>query len=524
MVITLLVALYLAAALASSREKPLWHDELFTWHIAQAPTVAGMLCQIRSLDLNPPLTYLLTRISFHLFGTGILATRLPEIFSYLFLLVAVYRFVCRRMGVCFATFAIALLLAGNSLPMAVEARPYSLLLGLLALALLAWQTAKERQVGRRTISLWLLGTAILFMMLSHIFAVFALASLLAAEAFLAVKTRCIDWPVLLALLLPSPAILTYMPLVRTHGAAIYPPAFQPDGATIFAFYIGAVESELVVLLLAALIVLLVSGPRRLQASPPAQGHAWSFAPAEWVVLIGLMLFPLGLLGWLAVHHGAWFPRYGAASLIGFALLAAALLARWTTYDGKRNPGAALAGSVVALLISAVPFAAIQEIASGRLRHPLLLGEPVLAPCDACTLSARPDAHGQLLPLVDASGLTFVEMNHRETGATLDRLFYLTDPAASRELAHANIFERMSEVADAFHFRGHVKPYRNFILEHPTFYVLGEYDYPEDWLLPQLVKDGATLQLLSYTRPAYKQVQLYRVSFPTSKFLPQGDTP
>ena len=51
-----------------------------------------------------------------------------------------------------------------------------------------------------------------------------------------------------------------VPMLRNHGSAIYPQAFQPTGETIFEFYIGLVERELIALLLTGLLVLLILGP------------------------------------------------------------------------------------------------------------------------------------------------------------------------------------------------------------------------------------------------------------------------
>ena len=104
--------LYLPGAFAASAAKPLWHDELFTWYIAQAPSLGQLWDQSRNLDLNPPLVFWLTRLCFHLFGTGALATRLPELAGFLLLLLATFQFVRRRLGVLFGFFAASLLLAG----------------------------------------------------------------------------------------------------------------------------------------------------------------------------------------------------------------------------------------------------------------------------------------------------------------------------------------------------------------------------------------------------------------------------
>jgi hypothetical protein len=117
-----------------------------------------------------------------------------------------------------------------------------------------------------------------------------------------------------------------------------------------------------------------------------------------------------------------------------------------------------------------------------------------------------------IPLVDASGLTFLEMDHREDAATLSRVFYLTDPAGSFQFAHANIFESMALEHSVFPMRANVSTYSDFIQHHRRFFVLGQYDYAEDWLLRKLQADGASLRMLGSTTNSYKDKDLYEVSF------------
>ncbi len=500
---------YVPAAFLASRDKPLWHDELFTWYIAQAPTLSSLWSQSRNLDLNPPLVYWLTRLSMHLFGTGALATRMPEICGFLLFLLGTFRFVRQRMGVLYGFFAAALLLAGKSLPLAVEARPYGLLLGFLTLALCAWQAARNAG-SKRPYALAALSAAVACMLLSHIFSVLAVAALLFAEVWTAGKTRKPDWGVLASLLLPLPIVASWMPMLRAHGGGIYPPAFQPDANTIFEVYIAAIDRELIILCLTALVVLLLGGRAHLKAGEPESGPAWFFTDAEWVAMIGILAFPLVLLGWIILTHGPFFSRYGAVANLGVVLLAAALLGRWTIFHGRLWRPAAAVGAVLALLISGLPFSALPEWLSARPYTLFRSYEPATQLCEVCALNAE----AKPLPMVTASGLIFLEMNHREPGSTLDRVFYLTDRQASTTIAHANIFERMAEVKEAFHLRGQVAPYRTFVATHPSFYVLGEYNYPEDWLLKKLMLDHARLQLVRETTPAaYRQTELYLVTMP-----------
>jgi hypothetical protein len=73
----LLLFIWTLAALKYSLAFPLWHDEIFTFFIAQAPSLHDLFHLTGSIDLNPQLSYLLTRASFDLFGVGTLQCRLP---------------------------------------------------------------------------------------------------------------------------------------------------------------------------------------------------------------------------------------------------------------------------------------------------------------------------------------------------------------------------------------------------------------------------------------------------------------
>ncbi len=500
-----LILLFLGAALTGSHSKPLWHDELFTYYLAQAPSLRAMWADLRIHDLNPPLAYLLTRWSFAAFGINTLATRLPEIFFFLVMMLGVFRFVSRRMGPAFGLFAAALLLLGKTFELGFEARPYTLLLGFLAVALAAWQ---ESVSGNRRLGLALLFLANTGMLLSHIFSVPAIFAIVAAEAWRSRLQRRIDWPVLAVLLLPLLTTLLYLPMLRNHGAALYPAAFQPTGETIFEFYIGLIEREFIALLLTSLLLLVLLGPSALRGR-----GGWGFTQPEWVALIGLLSLPLGLMLELMVTHGAFFPRYGSAATVAVVCLAAALLSRWTSAGGRRDARAALVGFLIALAISDHTYAGLEAIFTGQLLHSPRNSEPILPACGACATAAAAD-----LPLVCASGLTVLEMNPNEPAPTTARLFYLTDTEASTHYAHANIFEQTPLLVQRFHLSGHASNYASFLRAHPHFIVLGKYDWPEDWLLRKLVDDGAEVRVLGRTHDEYRDRELYevKVGSPTNR--------
>ena len=124
-----------------------------------------------------------------------------------------------------------------------------------------------------------------------------------------------------------------------------------------------------------------------------------------------------------------------------------------------------------------------------------------------------------VPLVDASGLTFLEMNKREDAALLSRVYYLTDRDAAVRYAHATIFEGTGALREYWPIRGTVVAYRDFIRQTPHFFVLGTPDYPEDWLIPKLLDDGADLQFKGELHSSYRDHMIFEVTIHSAKASP-----
>jgi hypothetical protein len=537
LVCLILTVLYLSAAFQASRIKPLWHDELYTLWIASAPTLHDTFALSRAWDLNPPLLYLLTRLSYHLFGVNTLSTRLPEILAFLAALLCLFAFVRRRMGTLFALLAATVLLESDTFLLAVEARPYALMFSSFTLAQLAWQTAATPAPSsaapphplRRPSALILLAAAVLGLLMSHIFAVAILASLLFAELLRARIRRRLDWPVLIALLLPIPSVVVYKPMLAVHGVAIYPAAFQPTLAGIVAFYIESFDHQLLALILTALAILLLLGRRQLHPDSPPSTPRWFFTPSEWSLFACLTTLPLLLMVKLMHSHAAFFPRYGAIITFAVAPITSALLAHFTLNPqppGSGNPSTpdttpALIAAVIFLLMSGALKAIPTELAHRTLLPTIANSEPPIPPCQACRIAS---ALNPSLPLVDSSGVTFIEMNYRVPPATLDHIFYLTDSAASASIAHASLFDHMAWLVGDFHFHGHSQPYSDFLLQHPHFFVYGRLHFPEDWLLLKLQQDGASVRFVTSIQDCYRDTELYEVRIPAPTPAPSTVNP
>src|SRR5215469_9923242 len=199
LIVAFCVYVFIALAVGG---RALWHDELYTYYIAKAPSLKSFISALTNIDLQPPMQYLLSRISLKIFGDNALATRMPSIVAFAVASICLYHFVRRRLGRFYGLTAMLVLWLSPFFFFASEARPYSLMLGFFCIAMLGWQTAIESP--RRRLGLLALGFGVWAMLVSQVFSALLLATLAFAELVRSLDRRRIDWPVWAALLIPSP--------------------------------------------------------------------------------------------------------------------------------------------------------------------------------------------------------------------------------------------------------------------------------------------------------------------------------
>lgn len=471
----------------------LWHDELFTYYIANAPTMARFWQELR-LDLNPPFEYLAVRLSLHLFGESEYATRLPSILAFLMGSLCFYRFIAGRLKPVYGILAMVLLWASPFFYYATEARPYALIMGFFGLSLLAWDRASSPE--RTTGSVLLLFFAITGMMLSHLFALLYIIPFCLAELWLVAHRRRIDLPVWIALLLPCCIPFIYLSTVRGYGAGAFPPAFQASVFQMVAFYYGSLKREGPALLVALYCGLAAAW--RSNGIPPKLTRKIGLVD---VVLIATILAMPVIVNIVQMRsHAAFFGRYAAVEAFGFSWLLACFLAMYT--GASRLAAVVVAGCMLAYA------AALNLGPEDKPSFWAKRGAPTAAQQSRALEAIDPN-----LPIAAASGLTFLEMDHYADPAVIDRLYYLTDRALAIQYAHATIFEGFPVLKNYFPIRAAVEPYSQFVQEHRQFLVLGTTNYPEDWLIPVLVHSGASLRQLGNFPGPYKDSELYLVSMP-----------
>ncbi len=524
-VLAILSAWYVALIWNLAR-RPLWFDELYTFYIAQQPTVARMLQATHVIDLNPPLNYFLTRWSITIFGAKPWATRLPEIAAFWAASLAIFEMLRRRASPLIAATAVALFWSSAYFSYAAEARPYGLVLGFTMILLAAWDRPYTRH---RNLRLGIVFASSVLLLLSHVFGALSLGAIWIGEAARSWKRRRIDWAMVAALLLPLVAIVSFLPIFHSFRKSVFPPEAQITWRKLYYLYFAQFRWMLRPLLAIAIIAVF---SRKKSSAPQTP---WALEEAG-TALTMLFLIPLLLTILFMRSHGAFYDRYGIATVLPIVLVVPSLLWWWT----KQNVPAAFLGLCAVatfLLLSTVLRAPLNRAAASVLPPraaakftgvfttsihgpfrpwwtklpipPALAREREHAPL----LTSLDGLHPEL-PLVAGSELTFLEMDQRESPRLVNRLFYLYDRSAELEIAHRTVVDGLLNAAKYFPLRAEIAPYAPFVSEHSQFLVAGLYENPGNWLLRKLQQDGASLQIIARD-DSYFDSDIYLVTFPAS---------
>ena len=494
--IVMLLAVIYVVLIAPSVHRHLWYDELHTFYIAQATSVRQFVDEIRFLDLNPPLSYLLVRASMKVFGATELAARLPSLVGYFVGSMGLFVFVARRVGPLWGAAGVGLFWCNQFFYYAAEARPYGILLGFLGLTLVSWDSVTKAGPARR----WALaGVAVgaLGMLLSHVYAPLWIMPFWIAELVRSWRQRRIDWPLWDALVLPLAACLTYIPLFQSVAKAVVPWWFQGSPVRAVWFYVEMFLSDWAVLIAASLAAFAIAIWRR-QAVAEVSGlqavKAIGFEAHELTFLVASLLPPL-LLNYVSAHrHMAYYDRHAFLTVLTANLLILLIIA----YRSRANR---LSGLVAAFMILGFTLF-FSDQGLGRYS----------ASAAAKQTAARKD-YDQIqpeLPFVANSALTYLQMDHYENPALVARLYYLVDPESSVKYMQSNLTEGVLVMKQYFPLRSNVSSYADFAATHRHFLVWGEIDREQGWLLTKLKAEGAQVTEIGHFDSPYPDSQLYEV--------------
>jgi hypothetical protein len=479
-----LTILYLLFVSVGNR-RYVWFDELFTFDIANSPSLSELWHRELTFDMQPPAGYLLSRASMHIFGASPFGLRFPSMVEFYVGSLLVFLYVQRKASVAFATLAVLLVWgAAPTLYYAIAARPYALVFVSFSGLLLSWDIAVRSKPRR--LALLGVGVAAFCLAVAHVFSAFTLLAFVVAEVVRFWRRRKADYALWAVLFLPMPAMLIYVPLTRAFGGVIF--AIYASPQTISLFFLNTFGAPIVsFVLLAVLLAASMPGDRDPKPAP-------EFAAEDFALFACLLVNPI-LINLLLIHRrGTFYDRYCLTTQV--AIMAA--LAIFLALTVRRNRWAAYAGSIVLVLF----------IVKTQVWHVVHFPTPRNA---AFLASIQPS-----LPIVVGEGQVFVEMNRYENAPVLSRVYFLKDPPASIQYMHTNLFQDYAAPdvmkKAGFPFTAQVAQYSSFVSQHRQFLLLGA---RTEWVFQKLLDSGASIAFVGgYNDLLYLDKDLYLVTMPS----------
>ncbi len=471
--------LYLVTTYKLSREKLMWNDELYTYYIARLPAMTDVWGALMSGgEQLPPFFYLVTRASIGLFGVNNLAFRLPEMIGFWIACLCLFIFVSRRASNFYGLLAAIFPLVTFTYYYAYEARPYGLLLGFSALALLCWQSLTMNRW--RTVSIICLTLSLGAALSVHYYGVLVIFPLALGETVRTFSGRRLDAPVWAAFFLAMTPLLWHLPLIRQARA--YSSTFwsHPQWMNIPDYYFNTLYMAVLplvwIIFLAGIYQTVLRGET---SSENRQTTPETMPPPifEVVAAVGFITMPVVASILAKFVTGAFNDRYVVSAIIGLSILISFIAAR--LYNNS-----ALFSAV--LVICFVGWFGV------------LVFKDYWKPAE--DWGAYPETKIQLLqlkgendlPIVAADPYTFIELEHYAPPEISSRVVYLADPEASlRRLNHNSIERGMVDLLKPW-FGLKVTDYNSYIASRPQFLLCGNPEF-FSWIVPELEQDGMRLE-------------------------------
>lgn len=461
---------------------PLWLDECFTLYISQLPNLREMM-QTLPMDGQPPLGYLINRVSLAALGQTELALRLPSVLAFTVAGLTVYLFVHRRTNAVFALFAMAILFGCRFHQYAHEARPYALLLCFTGLTLACWQAAAA-PCRRRFLSLAGVTAGVFCAICTHHYGVLHVGvPLVLGEGARLLKRRRPDFGMYLAIAAGLSAFAVTFPLMRQTQVVLGPYVRQ---STVFwakprlsnlATYGNTLPLFLPAIVLTVLVLLL---PVLLQRRPVATEDP---SPAPYVpqfheicAAVGLALLPPITILLMHLSTGCFVGRHVVGASIGIALLIGLALPRVDLPPVSMRSIV----SVCAVCLLAVSFGAdlfdIWKVVQTR--------EPV-----PHVLENLPGAD----PVVIASAGQYFPIWHYAPPELRNRLHYLSD--RDYAVRQTDFVPELALSSIQAHVPVKVSNYRQFLSAHPRFLLYCANQPVLEWTRDRLLSEGWRSKLI-----------------------------
>ena len=463
---------YFLGACGKASSKPFWFDELFSWYVAQLPSLSEIWNALyEGIENHPPLHYFLIHASHGVLGTGELATRLPFIVGFWLALLFVFMFILKRCGSVIAYLSLLFLCLSLSYGYAFEARPYALVLACCSASLLCWQWAIEgrfRRLGLMGLSLSL-GVALF----SHYYAILLFPPLMMGEAYRSLRSKRVDWSIWISMAVGAAVLLPLVPMMlkhREYSEFFWAKPTRERFLEVINWFFH--DPILVYFCIVGFLIGVLKRGHSQAVNKKNRSATWNIPSHELVAMMTLLLLPIiGFVFAKLVTH-AFNPRYFLPTLIGIALGLAFLYQR--LLQDRVLVTAVLLVSLLSIFIYGQAVDA-QGFVSKKID---ILGR---------RLAQSLNATGDQGPIVISDGVKFLEYLHYAPPDLKSRLCYLIDPSAVRQKGVDTVERSLNELRKKVPMC--VEDYRSFLSSHDHFYLYS----PIDLLLLHLLEDRAQIK-------------------------------
>ncbi len=321
LVLTCLLAGYLAASVPTAVLRPYWLDELVETYICAQPSLAAVWHSLQTAPptTDPPLHYLLTHLCLKLFGVHEWASRIPALGGFFVAILCVYQFVRRRFGVAVAAIAVTLLLSSNAMYYASEGRPYGVVVGGCAVILLAWQSVGMGVRPKTNRILIAIGLACAIS--AHYYGILFGLPVFIGEIIRSRRTQRIDWATFGAIAVAYSAMLVWVPFLPIAMAWKTHIWFAPAFEDVMQMLGDMGDVQLITLFLASLFFVHSFVPAHTEHRSEKTAY---FRTDEAAAILTLVLLPF--VGFFVSKFASklFLSRYVIASSLGVAILIASM--------------------------------------------------------------------------------------------------------------------------------------------------------------------------------------------------------
>ena len=478
-VLVVVLAWELGVLFFEASKKLFWYDELLTVHVSSLQPFSLFLKALRAgVDGMPLGYYLVVRAVRMLPGDPHVILRLPSILGYLMTLLGVYWFARKRLPAIAGLAAVLLITLSPFRDYAIEARSYSLLVGLLAISAVLWQRIGEKR--------FMAPLFVLFLTLavsSHQLAVVVISAFGVAELTWIFLSRRIRWWVWIACLFATSPFFLSLPILL-HYREVFGKNFwaRPswfEAIRTYGFYLG-INPKLALVLIAFFGIVASQSLLRMIRKPGGEGSpvGRDFEPHEIILFSGFLYFPAILVVLTVFLHSGYHARYGWPGILGL-VLGTVYLVRSIWFKSH---------STYLLMALLIGFACQGGIDVMNL-HKASSGRADERWTSLAELSrSEPD-----IPVVIGSPIAYLEATEYSPPELRSRLVEVVDADNATRLIGADTADKTDLLLAQF-IPLHVEDLAAFQVAHQKFILRS--GGADDWFTLYLVEKGYHLSLLS----------------------------